>query len=206
MDVDGLMKKIDGLVKIVNASDPKLEQLSQAPSFAARVRLAITMFPRLTSGSARVIFDYNPGYVLKLAKNEKGIAQNSTEADGFLQQNYDHLITKVIDEDPENKWLVVEKATRASQADFMRTFGTTRDNLCAYLKMKLQYGKPIEKQEWFDKLNDNETAQDILEMMVNYGMPPGDFCRQNSWGVVNGRLVLVDYGLTESILHEHYGR
>lgn len=39
----------------------------------------ITLLPRLGSGSGRDVYDLRNGYVVKHAKNNKGMAQNQTE-------------------------------------------------------------------------------------------------------------------------------
>src|SRR5690606_18813558 len=84
------------LKKSAYSLDQRLQQLSKIPSFAARIKFCNENFNKITSGSARVIYQYDNDYVIKLAKNDKGLAQNNTESDGFLQQNYD-IITKAID-------------------------------------------------------------------------------------------------------------
>jgi len=154
-------------------------------------------------GSGRIAFDYSPDLVLKLARNEKGREQNRTEADGFLQDNYKSLVANVVDSDPDDLWLVVEKAARANAADFQRTFGTSLNNLCNYIKKRISGSSfaPVENEE---ALSNNAAIDDLLDMMSNFQMPAGDICRISSWGKVKDRLVLVDYGLTSSIYDEYY--
>lgn len=63
------------LIKIAVISDPKLQELSKLPSFAAKVRFCDANFQKIKAGSSRIGYHYNNDYVLKLAKNEKGQAQ-----------------------------------------------------------------------------------------------------------------------------------
>lgn len=88
------VKKINTLAnaffyKIAVLNDPKLIELSKQPSFAAKIRFANSNFIKMQAGSSRIAYEYSPDLVLKLAKNEKGLQQNRTESDGFLQQHYE---------------------------------------------------------------------------------------------------------------------
>lgn len=201
-----LSKSVIYLQKI-GALDSRLAELSALPNFAARMRFCNENFQRLTSGSARIIYEYSPEYVLKLAKNPKGQAQNRTESDGFLQSNYKNIITNIIDADPNDFWILVEKANKVSPSQFKSLTGFGLDELCMYLNNIFE-----SPQRYNTKLNvlnvelfeNSELVQELIDMMANFTMPPGDICRKNSWGLVKNRLVLVDYGLTRDIYDEYY--
>lgn len=56
------------------------EQLKSIPSFKGRLKYCIdTLGFRIGSGSSRTCFQLDDNRILKLAMNEKGIAQNSVE-------------------------------------------------------------------------------------------------------------------------------
>ena len=50
-------------------------------SFSKKAAYVAKFFPKIGSGSSRIVFDMGDGNVLKLAKNEKGYDQNNTEGD-----------------------------------------------------------------------------------------------------------------------------
>ena len=72
-----------------------LQELSNISSFRGRVQYCRQMlgFP-IGNGSSRITFQIDDEKVLKLAKNEKGIAQNETEWDPLASQNYGMIVSK----------------------------------------------------------------------------------------------------------------
>lgn len=194
------------LYKTAVLSDPRLKELSAQPSFAAKIRFADANFTKLKAGSGRIAYDYSSDLVLKLAKNEKGQAQNRVEADNFLQTNYKDLVANVVDSDPDDIWIVSEKASMANAAAFKSFTGVDFKNFCNYIINKSPVGNnsfklPVTDE---DALNNNEFVGDVLDMMSNFQMPAGDLTRIRSWGQVRGRVVLIDYGLTQDIYEQYY--
>ena len=55
-----------------------------------------------------------------------------------------------------------------------------------------------------EKLDENEFAQDIIELILNYDLHPGDFSRPSSFGEIEGRLVITDYGLNQQVFKQYY--
>jgi len=191
------------LQKIASGPEEKLKELSNLKTFKSRIEFCIANFPRLKAGSSRIAFDYSPEYVLKLAKNDKGIAQNNAEADGFIQNNYKDLVANVKDSDPNDFWILAQKATKVSAGQFKILAGFSLEDLRNYLYTRIENKKifPVSDMEMF---NENEFVQELMDLMVNFAMPIGDIVRASSWGKVNDRLVLIDYGLTNSILSDMY--
>lgn len=193
--------------KIAVLSDPRLQQLSTQPSFAARIRFADTNFKKIRAGSGRIAYEYSPDLVLKLAKNEKGIQQNITENDGFIQEQYSDIVANVIDSDPNNLWIVSQKASKITPTELKNFLGADLNELRYYLEDRINPNKsylPKPSEELKNKLDNNELINELLDMMINFDMPVGDIVRLSSWGKVGNKIVLLDYGLTQSIFDEHY--
>jgi len=207
MNLFAIERKLNAfLCKIAVISDEKLKMLAAQPSYAAKMRYANSVFKKLKAGSSRIVYDYSPDLVLKMAKNEKGLAQNRVESDNFLQTNYKDLVANVIDSDPNDIWILSEKATKIAPSRFRSLTGIDFKEFCNYLyahnpvappKIKT----PIANEE---QLDDNPFIQEILDMMGNFQMPYGDLSRISSWGEVKGRAVLIDYGLTQDIYEQYY--
>jgi hypothetical protein len=53
--------------------------------------------------------------VIKIAKNKKGLAQNSVEAEAYIQ-NYD-IVARVFDTDRNDFWVEMELAKKSGQRD-----------------------------------------------------------------------------------------
>lgn len=184
--------------------DEKLKELSKIESFTKRIEFAKNNFKHLSSGSSRIVYDYKPGLILKLAKNEKGLQQNSTEADGFIQQNYKNIIANVIDSDPDDKWMIVQKADKISPLTFETLTNIPFKLYCDYISFRLDNKSKKENDPSKGKLSDNDFINDILDMAVNFSMPAGDLARISSYGEVENKVVLTDYGLTNQIYDDYY--
>ena len=205
-----MLSHIDKLSKLyVIATDQRLQQLSEIKSFTKRIAFAASNWPRLTSGSARVIFDYAPGLILKVAKNDKGIAQNMVERDYLIQSSYKDIIATIKEEDTEDKWIIVERAQKITPSQFRALAGFDIKDLNTYLinwsaKMKGRHPTFSQDESVKQKIDDSPLVQELLDMAGNSDMETGDFGRISSWGIVDNRLVLTDYGLTHSIYEEYY--
>ena len=204
MSTQNLISNIEDFIKkVASINDEKLKQLIQISTFSGRIKFCDQNFVKLKAGSSRIAYDYGGDLVLKLAKNEKGIAQNRTEADGFIQQNYKEIVANVLDSDPNDLYIVAEKATKITPSQFKQLSGFTMLNFYHYLIKKLEYRDKMEVED-FEKMENSEFVQEVLDLMVNMGMPSGDMGRISSWGKVKNRLVLIDYGLTKNIQDEYY--
>lgn len=167
---------------------------------------------RLGGGSARIVFSLDSQTVLKIAKNEKGIAQNNIEIDIYRSFSPD-IVAKVYDYDEENSiWLEMERAEKLRAADFKSFTGISFKDFGAILHF--WYRNHIGKQTWYekpalyDKFIETDFFNSLVELMGNYDMPAGDIIRPSSWGIVqrNGsrRPVLIDFGLTLDVWNQYY--
>ena len=185
-----------------------LDKFLKMTTFAAQIRYANANLQRLASGSARIIYVIDDNTVLKLAKNIKGIAQN--EAENSLSNDYmvpENIIAKVLEADEKDRWIVMERAKKIGKARFRQLMdGIDIDEFYSYLynnsgNTDKQFRRPVKDQE---KLDNNEFAQDLLEFINNFDFQIGDFARPSSFGEIDGRLVITDYGLTKDVYQTHY--
>lgn len=66
--------------------------------------------PYMGSGSSRIVFALSTGKVLKIATNEKGIAQNEAEFEISRDPSLKYIGARVYDTDPDFHWSVMEVA------------------------------------------------------------------------------------------------
>ncbi len=180
--------------------------LDTLPTFAARTAYCDANLQRIGKGSGRAVYALDDSTVLKLATNKKGVAQNEVEADWMLAKMYGSLVAECTVRDSESRWLVAERASKAKEADFKRTFGLPAREVFYYIGYRMyaaQYYKP-ERRANADQLDENETMQSTLNLIVNFGLIHQDITHKSAWGTVGGRLVLVDYGCTESVYRDYY--
>ena len=184
-----------------------IELFLSMPSFAKKIRYANEKLQKLAVGSARIIYRIDDKKVLKLAKNSKGIAQNEVESDHLLNDWYGEIIAKVLESDSEDRWIISEFAKKVTPTRFKQLLGVTVDEFSNYLSndtktllhfsIKDDVKKVLESSEFYEKVRD---------MVGNFDMEIGDFRRINSFGEIDGRLVIRDYGLTTSVYKQYYSR
>lgn len=167
---------------------------------------------KVGTGSGRVAFNIQyegRPTVLKIARNQKGLAQNEYEAQtlGEYMIQDTGLFIPMIDYDEENeppRWIHTELAQKMKPTQFKKFFGVDHNTLVNILKYgsgQQTYGST----EGFDELiENNETLYDLVNIVGNYGMPVGDFGRLVNWGVYKGRPVVLDLGLSQDVWDQHY--
>lgn len=131
------------------------------------------------SGSSRRVFDLGNGYVMKIAKNPAGIAQNKMEYE-ISSRNSSYLFAKVIRVSNDYSRLIMEKAYKIYSFSDIYTYFEV-ESMEEVLKLKI-----------------------FQDLKNKYNLLFGDFRRKSSWGIINGRPVLIDYGFTKDIRRRYY--
>lgn len=193
-----------------------LEELSSLPSFNARFKYCTQHLGKhIGKGSSRVTFQIDDEKVLKLAWNEKGIAQNDEEERAYGND----IFPKVFQSDINGKWLISEFVLPAKQQDFKHCLGLSFNEFVSFIYSCGAYRFNLKKFKWFamkeDKyielLETNEYLADFDDYIGNYGeFVIGDMTRLTNYGLTkrNGEpvIVLLDSGLTEDVWNNFYKR
>ncbi len=133
----------------------------------------------LGSGSGRQIFDLGNGYVIKIARNRKGLAQNEAEYQ-IYKSGSNELFAPIVAASPSLNMIIMERANRHSDnSPVWRYFGVNNNY---ELKQIPQIHSAIKKN----------------------GLVFSDLRRPSSWGTINGKPVIIDYGLTRSVHKKYY--
>lgn len=135
----------------------------------------------LGTGSSRKVYDLDDGFVIKLAKDIRGIYQNEAEYKTY-QSHKSSLFAEVIDVSEDNKCLIMPKAKKITS-----------------ISKVLRYYNVSSIRSLFrhDKL--------IISDIQNNGLSTNDLFRVTSWGFINDVPLIIDYGLTHSIYRKFYG-
>lgn len=194
-----------------------LEKFKSIRSFAGKLRYADEHLKKLASGSARTIFKIDDEKVLKVAKNNKGLAQNSVESEFYLQ-NYD-IIARVFETDEDNEFLEMEYAKKITKKRFKELTGLTLQEVQDYLSYLHYDMNPRKRSRYYVPKEINlseyesnfEFISSLREVCLDYDMNyPGDFGRESTYGEVmrNGEptIVIIDFGLTNSVYDDFYRR
>ena len=131
------------------------------------------------SGSSREVFDLSNGYVIKVAKNKAGIEQNKTEFKISNNDDFD-IFADIIFAMSNYKYVVMEKAEKIKSINYVWR------SLNVYSKNE------------FSKLSL------IRNIKYKYNLLVSDLVKVTSWGIINGRLQIIDYGFTREVKDKYY--
>jgi hypothetical protein len=131
------------------------------------------------SGSCREVFDLRNGCVMKIAKNRAGIAQNKSEYK-ISAKDHSYLFAKVIQAPNDFTLLIMKKADKIY------------DISCV-----LEYFDVTSKEELL-------SLKELKNISKKYKLILGDLARESSWGIIDGRLVIIDYGFTKKVQERYY--
>lgn len=200
-----------------------LQTIDSLKSFSKRLKYCQQMLgPTFGSGSSRVIFEIDDEKVLKLAKNQKGLAQNEFEEE---TSRYGDMVVKVFECGKDHTWLVEENCIPAKEEDFKRLIGLPFETYCDlvryYYNRYCRNGKEVqlytlsfkEAGELVDQLYDQDEygfVPQVFNLMGDYQLPFGDLTRISTYGMVKRdgtpQIVIIDSGLSEEILNTYYRR
>jgi len=190
-------------ISIIKGTDPFLQELSLIKKPEKRVEFAKKSFKLIGEGSARAAFLIPVGRVLKVAKNEKGMAQNCLEAKPEMQRD---CTNRIIMADPEGKWIIVKRAKKISEEKFEELTGFSFDDFTDSLFYKFNNESDSDKPDNYSDIIKSDLFRSIAQMMVELDndLQLGDLYRISSWGESEGKPVIVDYGLDRDIYQEYY--
>lgn len=131
------------------------------------------------SGSGRQVYDLGNGYVVKMAKNMRGIAQNKAEYQISLHDE-SGLFAQIAQVSADFRMIIMEKAERLGHISTVWKYYGVRSN-------RELYNIPA-----------------IKEAMARNSLLFADLCRPQNWGLVRRKPVIIDYGFTRSVNRNYY--
>ena len=163
-------------------------------------------------GSSRAVFQIDDVQVLKLALNEKGIAQNRVEAS--TKEMKSPLFPYILYVDDNNKWLVTEYVLPAEGKDFEHCLGFGCGHFFYHViesikDLKYNGGLSAYEDEFVPYFGDSEFYRLLAKYILDYDIPIGDIQRIENWGVTkrNGKdtLVILDPGWNKETMKLYGG-
>jgi hypothetical protein len=199
--------------------------LGHDKTFKSRLEYALQRARRLGGGSSRVAFvipDNGRDTVLKIAKNNKGTAQNEAEVD-ILTDGYTgklDIVIPIIDYDKANNipaWIQTELAKKVSQQKLSKLLHSDKLNygishfvyaVHNVLGNRKPYMPDLNKIKQ-DLITSGHSEQDI-EIFMGYvdevatlvnssSLLVDDLGTASNWGEYQGRPVIIDLGFTEAV-------
>lgn len=136
-------------------------------------------YPPIGSGSGRIVFDMKNGYVVKVAKNKKGLAQNKAELEIFSSAK-SNLFAKIAGYSDDMTMIIMEKAAEIKDIYVIWSYFHVRSN------RELLH------------------VSELVSIANRHDLLLSDLCRPANWGRINGKPRIVDYGYTRNVMRKYY--
>lgn len=202
-------------------SDWDSSQFSTTKSFESIIEYALERAKKIGTGSSRIAFEVEyegRPTILKIAKKEKGLAQNEVEStmlsDSYIQHM--ELTIPIIDYDTVNDkplWIHTEKAGKITEKKLCKLLHCDSLSQLIYM-VKSKYKNSDLYMFFYNKLKETNTEEELdqLEELVDnlfslskhFDIALGDFQKANSWGLYKGKPVIIDIGLSMPVYELHY--
>ena len=169
-----------------------MNHFKQLKTFKDRIAYCEANLKRLNSGSSRIVYQIDNEKVLKLAKNEKGLAQNGAEYDVYRHSYYgEEIAANIFDIEDNNLWIESEFATKVTPNAFKQYInGVSFNDFANYVRYKIYEnqgkasGFSAPSSEISEKLDNNEFTQNLINTAIEMDLVPGDLTRISSYGLV----------------------
>lgn len=181
-----------------------LKNLEQLETYQARKKYAEQNLKHLSSGSSRIVYLTPTKTVLKLAKNDKGIAQNKAESNPKMKSKY---LNKIHGHGKNYAWIEVDYLDKITPKEFEKMTGLDFDDFgesIRYGLKKVSGNSDKKKPKNFDKIEKSKIYKEIKDIGSKFGLMPGDLVKISSWGSKDGKPILIDSGLTKDVFEEFY--
>ena len=212
MTFDNLTRRINTFFRLATEAEsvPKaskdvdtiLKTLSKLETYTARVEYAEKCLDHLSSGSSRLILTMPDGKeVMKLAKNDRGVAQNIVESK--VKSRY---VNQTTSSDPKGVWKLSPFLDKITEKEFKEIVGCSFKDFGEAIRYGLKdiSGSDVKKPKDFSDIEKLEIYREIISVAKKHDLMPGDLARISSYGQVGGRPIILDAGLTKDIYDEFY--
>lgn len=182
-------------------------QFKAVQGLGQKMRYLYSTLPQVGEGSSRNVFKLDDKWVIKMAKDDAGVAQNKAEATVCTVDTPLALFSKVAEVGEGYEWLKSELAVPMTEESFQKTTGIAWDAFVNAIKGAFPSKtkpNPPEYTQALQSLANNSWFKRLLNVIRGCKYMPGDLTKMDSWGVVNGRAAIIDSGFTEAVFQAHY--
>lgn len=179
-----------------------LKNIESLETYNARKKYAEKNLKHLSSGSSRIVYLTKNKTIIKLAKNDKGIAQNKAESNPKMKSKF---LNKILSKSKNNSWIEVDYLDKITVKDFKKMTNIDFDDFGDCIRYALKkIDSSNNKPENFEEVSKSDIFKEIKKIGEKFKLMPGDIARISSWGKKNNSPVLIDAGLTKDIYEEFY--
>lgn len=180
-----------------------LKNLEKLETHNARKQYAEKNLKHLSSGSSRIVYLTSKKTIIKLAKNDKGLAQNKAESNPKMKSKF---LNQTLKHAKNYAWMETHYLDKITASDFEEMTGLDFNDFGESIRygLKSVSGNDKEKPENFEKVAKSEIYKEMVKIGKKFKLMGGDLARISSWGTKDGRPVLIDAGLTKEVFAEYY--
>ena len=203
MSNQALFRQINRFYKLSSSQSDLLKELSELETFKDRIDFSEKHLEHLSSGSSRIIYVTPDKEVLKLAKNERGIAQNFAEGNPKMVSKF---INKTLKADKNGYWKTSPYLEKITEKEFEKMMDFSFKDFGEALSYGLKEPDSAKKKkpDNFDTIAKSDLYKEIVRCGKEHHLLPGDLGRVSSWGRIDGYPILLDAGLTSAIYKKFY--
>lgn len=180
-------------------------------SFSDRVKYCDKYLTKIGAGSSRIVYQVDNEKVLKLAKNQKGIAQNEVEIEVSADYYSPSVVAKTFEYDENGLWVEMEYAQKIKASDIKEVLKNITYKEFFYiideLATKLSVPKNLKYKVYNESEETSEFFNDVHDYLANFE-GTRDISRPSAWGTVirDGKkeLVIIDYGANKDVIKNYY--
>lgn len=189
-----------------NSNDLKtiLKNLEQLDTHAARKKYAESNLKRLSSGSSRLVYLTKNKTIIKLAKNDKGLAQNKAESNPKMKSKF---LNKTISFAKNNSWMQTHFFKKITVKEFEKMTDIKFEDFGESIRFGLKNisgNSDKKKPKNFDIVSKSEIYKEMKRIGDKFKLMGGDLARISSWGTKDDHPVLIDAGLTKKVFSDFY--
>lgn len=191
--------------------------IDDEPKFDKIFDLLYSKYYRIGSGSSRTVFALDKNTVIKMAKNEKGIAQNLAELRVF--EKAPERVTKIKWYHPKGYYLIVERCTSLKRFLEDKEVNIDAHDFSEYVDIDCNKKYTVENVEKivkkFVKENQDEAKYKpaVFKMLAKQIKELATFIWKNKINDIyddqlgvnkSGKIVLLDYGMNNEVWKKFY--
>lgn len=190
-------------ISVQKNTDTVLKELSELKSFDERIKFATKQWGKpLGEGSSRTAFQINDDLIIKIAHNDKGIAQNKVEMSPGVQRE---CVNCCLVADAQGRWIIFRDTEDLTEKKFKELVGFSFNTFMN----SLFYSMNNESDRWSEPRDFNEIQKNSLflclaNIIFKNQLLIGDLDKISSWGLLNGKPVIRDAGLDKETFNEYY--
>lgn len=187
-----------------------IEQMASLKSPDEINRYASAHLPLVGQGSTRKVFALSPEFVLKLVNPDfdenRGIAQNEEETRLSAIEEAQVALARIKSHGEGFLWVIQERVQPLSSWKvFDSVTGFSSKELAKLLRGNYLDVADFQRRAKPNSQFSNSQLVKALFVLRENGLSFDDLKGYQQWGVTtDGRVVLVDFGATDSVLDEYY--